>query len=201
MAAPTCTICSHPKRHALEIGLVHRVPLRVLATRYGASFHALHRHRRNHLSPATAAAILAAAHPAEIDLEALRTSEAEGLLASLLQQRVRLMQQAELAMELGSLHVAVSAEGKITESLRLTAQLTNSLVQHHSVSHSHVLVSEDYLALRSALLAALRLHPAAARDVARVLHELESKAAKDIRANPANGKALVIEHQPSGAVQ
>jgi hypothetical protein len=123
-------------------------------------------------SPATAAAILAAAHPAEIDLEALRTSEAEGLLASLLQQRVSLMQQAELAMELGSLHVAVSAEGKITESLRLTAQLTNSLVQHHSVSHSHVLVSEDYFPHAAHYLATLPWRPCAVTGPVDLLHRL-----------------------------
>jgi hypothetical protein len=49
------------------------------------------------------AAILAAtAHPAEIDLEKLRQSEAEGLLSSLLCQRARLQKQADMALEPGS---------------------------------------------------------------------------------------------------
>jgi hypothetical protein len=43
-----CTICQHEKRHLLELGLVHRVPARVLAARFGVSKDALHRHRRNH---------------------------------------------------------------------------------------------------------------------------------------------------------
>jgi hypothetical protein len=196
MASNICTICSHKARHQIEIALVHKVPLRVIGKRHGCSFHALHRHRRHHVSAATAAAILTAAHPAEIDLEALRKSESEGLLSALLCQRARLQQQADMALELGSIHVAVAAERAITESLRLTAQLTDQLVQHHQVSHVNVLVSEDYLALRHALMQALRPHPAAARDVSRVLHALEAKAAEEIKAKANGGKApLVIEHR------
>jgi hypothetical protein len=198
MGSNICTICTHDKRHAIEIGLVHRVPLRVLATRYNCGFHCLHRHRKNHLSPSTTAAILAAAHPAEIDVEKLRQSEAEGLLSALLCQRARLQQHADMALELGSIHIAVNAESKITESLRLTAQLTNQLVQHHEVTHRNVLVSESYLQLRQVLLNALKAHPAAMRDVAAALHRLETEAAADITARAAkgNGKApLVIEHE------
>ena len=54
-----------------------------------------------------------------------------------------------------------------------------------------MLISEDYLALRTALLAALKPHPEAARDVSRVLHELESQAAEQIKRDAANGKRVV----------
>jgi hypothetical protein len=119
------------------------------------------------------------------------------LLSALIHQRARLEQQADMALELGSIHVAVSAEGKITESLRLTAQLTDQLVQHHDVRHINVLVSEDYLRLRSVLVAALKPYPEAMAVVGRALHELESKAAADIRAKANGGK--LIEHQPEPA--
>jgi hypothetical protein len=69
------------------------------------------------------------------------------------------------------------------------------------VKHS-LLVSADYLTLRDTLLRVLRKHPAAAKDVAAALHELESKAAEAIKAKAnGNGKAppLVIEHQTEAA--
>jgi hypothetical protein len=47
------------------------------------------------------------------------------------------------------------------------------------------------VALRTALLAALKPHPEAARDVSRVLHELESQAAEQIKRDAANGKRVV----------
>jgi hypothetical protein len=187
---PKCSICHHERRHQIEIGLVYRTPLRVLGRRFD-------RHSKGHLTAAVRAAILTASQPTAVDLDKLRTSESEGLLSALIHQRARLEQQADMALELGSIHVAVSAEGKITESLRLTAQLTDQLVQHHDVRHINVLVSEDYLRLRSVLVAALKPYPEAMAVVGRALHELESKAAADIRAKANGGK--LIEHQPEPA--
>ena len=90
-----CTICAHERRAQLKIGLVHRVPTRVLAARFNVSQHALHRHRHNHLTPQMAAAILAAQKPSEVDLEQLQASESEGLLAQLVAQRARLQSFSE----------------------------------------------------------------------------------------------------------
>jgi hypothetical protein len=39
-----CSICQHDRRHLIEIGLVHRVPRRVLAKRFSVSPDALWRH-------------------------------------------------------------------------------------------------------------------------------------------------------------
>jgi hypothetical protein len=197
---PKCSICHHERRHQIEIALTYKTPMRVLARRFDVSPHALFRHSKAHLSAAVRAAILTASKPTAVDLDKLRTSEAEGLLSALLCQRARLQQQADMALELGSVHVAVAAEGRITESLRLTAQLTDQLVQHHDVRHINVLVSEDYLRLRSVLVAALKPYPEAMAAVGRALHELDAKAAEAIkaRANGGNGKPLVIEHQAEG---
>jgi hypothetical protein len=48
---PQCQVCAHPQRHVVELGLVHRVPVRVLSKRFELSKDAIHRHRRNHMSP------------------------------------------------------------------------------------------------------------------------------------------------------
>jgi len=196
-----CSICAHPKRHLIEIALTYKTPMRVLAQRFGASHHALFRHSKHHLSAAMRAAILTAARPIAVDLEALKVSEAEGLLGALLAQRARLQQHAETALEVGSLHVAVAAEARITENLRLVSQLLGQLVQHHQVTHASVLVSPDYLRLRQTLIETLKPFPAAALAVSKALQQLESEAAQDIEQRANDGKrSLLIEHD-AGALQ
>jgi hypothetical protein len=196
---PKCSICAHDKRHLIEVALTYKTPLRVLAARFNISPHALWRHSKAHLSAAMRASILSATPETKVDLERLRVSESEGLLGSLLAQRARLQQHAEAAMEAGSIHVAVAAEGRITENLRLVSQLLGQLMQVHEVRHN-ILISGDYLRLREVLLRALRPHSAAARDVANALHQLEAEAAESIKANGAGGKRpLLIEHDAEAA--
>src|SRR5262249_40770348 len=122
-------------------------------------------------------------------------------LGALLAQRARLQQHAETALEVGSLHVAVAAEARITENLRLVSQLLGQLVQHHQMTHASVLVSPDYLRLRQTLIATLKPFPAAALAVSKALHQLEAKVAQDIEQRANDGKrSLLIEHN-AGALQ
>jgi hypothetical protein len=191
-----CTICRHNRRHQIEIALAHRVPLRVIAARFAVSLDAVGRHRRNHLSPAMVAAILAAQKPSEVDLEQLQRSEAEGLLSQLVAQRARLQQHADMALELGDVGRAIASERAITSNLELVAKLLGQLVQHHEVTRTSILISADYLQLRHAIVSALRPFPDAARAVGAALHALESEAAKDIGARKA---PLTIEHEGATA--
>lgn len=175
-----CTICRHPRRHQIEIGLTHRVPMRALAIRFECSPDALQRHRQKHLTPQMMAAILAAQKPSEVDLEALQRSESEGILAQLVTQRARLQQHSDLALELGDAGGAVAAERAIISNLELVAKLLGSIVQRHEVTRTSILISADYLQLRQSLIAALRPYPEAARAVGAALHGIEVDAAKDI---------------------
>jgi hypothetical protein len=157
---------------------------------------ALFRHARAHLSPQVKAAILTGDKRSAVDLEALQVSESEGLLSQLVVQRARLQQHSDLALELGDVKAAVAVESAITSNLTLVAKLLGQLVQHHEVRSTHVLISEGYLQLRSALLRALRPFPEAARAVGAALHTLETEAAAEIKEQ--RKAPLVIEH---GAVQ
>jgi len=200
-AARPCGVCAHAARHQIDLGLVHRVPARVLGIRFNLSKDALLRHARNHLSPVQRAALLSAVKPTEIDLEKLRTSESENLLAQLVAQRARLQQQSEAAAEMGDTRGAIAAESAILSNLVVVGKLLGQLVQHHSVTHSSLLISPDYLRLRSVLVDALRPYPDAARTVSAALHRLESDAARDISAAAATQKAkpvpAVIDHAPT----
>jgi hypothetical protein len=109
MSGPPCKVCIHPQRHLVELGLVHKVPVRVLARKFNLTKDAVFRHRRQHLTPQMIAAIATAAHPTEIDLEALQRSESEGLLGSLVAQRARLQMLSELAFEAGELNAATTS--------------------------------------------------------------------------------------------
>jgi hypothetical protein len=188
-----CTICRHPRRHQIEIGLTHRVPMRALAIRFSCSPDALQRHKQNHLTPQMMAAILAAQKPSEVDLEALQRSESEGILAQLVTQRARLQQQSDLALELGDAGGAVAAERAITNNLELVAKLLGTLVTRHSVTRTSILISADYLQLRQSIVTALRPYPEAARAVGAALHGIEANAAKDITERK---RPLVLEGAP-----
>jgi hypothetical protein len=190
----SCTVCLHEHRAQLEIGLVHKVPTRVLAKRFDVSTHALHRHRHRHLSPQVAAAILQARKPSEIDLEALQASESEGLLDQLVLQRARLQTSSEMSLELGDTKAAVQVERCVTSNLELVARLLGQLIQHHEVRSTSILVSPDYLTLRAAIVKALQPFPDAARAVGTALHTLEAKAASDITSASRTLKSpLMIE--------
>jgi hypothetical protein len=122
-----------------------RQSLSVLARRFSVSRDAIHRHRRNHMPPQLIAAILAAQHPSDIDLEALERSESEGLLASLVAQRARLQMLSEMAFEEGELHAATAIERAITSSLELTSKLLGMIVQRSHTTSTSVLISADYI--------------------------------------------------------
>jgi hypothetical protein len=86
-----CSVCRHPQRHLIDLAMCHRVPPRVLAQRFAdLTKTKLARHRQNHLTPMMRASIMLAARPSEIDLDALKRSESEALLGSLIAQRARL---------------------------------------------------------------------------------------------------------------
>src|SRR5689334_3840024 len=103
-----CSVCESKSRAQCEIGIVHKVPYRVLAARFDLSKDSIRRHAASHLSPTQRAALLTAQRPATaVDLEQLRTTESEGLLSQLVVQRSRLQQAAELALELGDVRASV----------------------------------------------------------------------------------------------
>jgi hypothetical protein len=173
---------------------VHGLSAKALANRFQVSADAIGRHARNHLTPAQRAAILTAAKPAsDIDLDALRISESEGLLHHLVQQRARLLQRVEMAAELGDVKASVSAEGAILSNLQTVGRLLKQLVTSHHVTHSSILVSEDWLRLRQGLQVALRSFPAAAQAVAEYLARADADAARDITAAAQRKAPVLIE--------
>jgi hypothetical protein len=177
----------------IELALVHKLPMRVIAKRFAVSKHSVFRHRQNHMSPQLVAALALAQRPSEVDLEQLQRSESEGLLGSLIGQRARLQLLSEMAFEQGELHAATTVERAITQNLELTSKLLGMIIQRHDVRSTSILVSADYLQLRAVIISALQPYPAAAKAVGAALHQLELAAAEDI----AKSKApLLLDASP-----
>jgi hypothetical protein len=164
----------------VELGLVHRLPVRILAARFDIPKTCVFRHRRLHMSPQLIAAIAMAQRPSVVDLEQLQRSESEGLIGSLVSQRARLQMLSEMAFEAGEVSAGVAVERAITGSLELTSRLLGMIIQRHDVRTMNILISADYLQLRGAIIGALRPFPEAARAVGAALAQLETEAATDI---------------------
>ena len=156
-----CSICRHKRRSEIELALIHKLPVRVVATRYDVSPNAVFRHRRKHMPPQLVAAIMTASKPSEVDLEQLQKSESEGLLASLISQRAGLQMLSELAFSAGAdgVQAAVGVECAITNSLELTSKLLGAIISHHEIRSTSILVSPDYLRLRQAIITGIEAVP------------------------------------------
>lgn len=178
------------ERSEIELALVHKLPVRVVAKRFDVSPNSVFRHRRKHMPPQLLAAIMTAARPSEVDLEQLQRSESEGLLASLISQRARLHMLSEMAFEEREVNAATGVERAITQSLELTSKLLGMIIQRHDVRSTSILVSPDYLKLRAAIINALAPYPEAARAVGKALHILETEAAEIIATQK---KPLLLE--------
>lgn len=183
--ATQCKTCHHPERAKIELGLAHRVPVRVLANKYGLTKESIFRHKNRHLTPQLRAALLKAVRPSEIDLEQLKHSESEGLLQHLVAQRARLYALSDQAETLGDLRAAAQLQGRLISNLELTAKLLGELRTASATVVTNILVSEEYHTLRAALIQALRPFADARQAVARVLQSVEAKAVEVTRDPPA----------------
>ena len=131
--------------------------------------------------------------PGGVDLEALKVSEAEGLLSQLVMQRARLQQHSDMALDLGDIRVGVLVERQITTNLELVSKLLGQLVHVSEHRFTSVLLTPDYIELRHAITGALREHPEAAKAVSAALHALETRAASEVEARPMLAPPVTVK--------
>lgn len=58
-----CSVCDHPERSRIELGLARKVPYSKLARKFRLSKDAVYRHRANHCPPQLLAALAATGAP------------------------------------------------------------------------------------------------------------------------------------------
>jgi hypothetical protein len=116
-----------------------------------------------------------------MDLDRLRDTESQSLLANLVSIRHRLFASLDVAEECGDSNMVCRVTGQLHQNLELTGKLLGDLGIGHSVTNN-VLVLPAYVEMRVQLINALRPFPEAGRAVAAALHQIEDKAAEAIKA-------------------
>ena len=159
---PTCTVCPHPDREAIDEALVLGTSMTQLATTYELSKDAVRRHRTAHLSPALRKVVEARQSGGSV--------KAIDRLEELYTRASALLDRAE---EKGSTRDGVAAIGQLRGIVETLAKLTGELDERPQIAVINVATSAEWLATRSALFDALRPYPDAAQAVASRLKELE----------------------------
>jgi hypothetical protein len=109
---PTCTICRHPQREAIDADLVSGIPFRHIAARTGTSTGALQRHKAGCLS----ACLVKASQAAEV-------ANADDLLAKIRSLEQRANKIGAKAEKSGDLRVALLAVHELTRIVELMSRL------------------------------------------------------------------------------
>jgi hypothetical protein len=117
----------------------------------------------------------------DIDLDKLRETESQSLLANLIAIRRRLFASLDTAEEFGDGNMISRVAGQLHRNLELTGKLIGDLGTGNTITN--VLIQPQYVEMRVELVRALAPFPDARQAVAAVLHSLESKAADAVRAD------------------
>ena len=173
-----CRCCIHRERAAIDLALARGVSAYALSKRYNVSTDSLYRHAKAHL-PAQLRAKLIAGPDLDIDLDKLRETESQSLLANLVALRHRLFACLDVAEEAGDGNMLSRVVGQLHKNLEITGRLLGDL--NVGSTNVNVLVMPAYVELRVELVKALAPYPEARQAVAQVLYAIEDKAAADVR--------------------
>jgi hypothetical protein len=157
----TCTVCEHPRREEIDRALVAGDANTKLSSVFAVSEQALRRHKGSHLP-----AKLVMAQAAEEE------AEADKLLGQVRDLQRRVLDILDKAEEAGELRTALSAIREARGNLELLAKLLGELDERPV---TNVLVSAEWVTLRTAMMEALGPYPRARVAVAACLSELEGQ--------------------------
>ena len=155
-----CSICHHECLEEINRALVEGVAFPALVAKYRVSKDALSRHKANHL-PAT----LAKAQ------EAQEVAQADDLLNQVRSLQSRTLTILEAVEASGEYRTALAAIGEARRNLELLGKIAGELDERPVVN---VLVSTEWVSIRTTVLEALSPYPQARAAVAESLVELES---------------------------
>jgi hypothetical protein len=154
-----CTICEHPGREAMNEALVGDASNLSVSSLFGVSEAAVRRHKANHLP-----AKLVMAQAAE------EVAQADTLLEQVRNLQRRALEILDKAEEAGELRTALGAIREARGNLELLAKLLGELDERPV---TNILVSAEWVSVRTAMMEALDPYPHARVAVAERLSELE----------------------------
>jgi len=157
-----CTICTHPERDAIDAALASGTAYSVVARQFEVGPESVRRHHGAHLSPA---------------LAAMEAAQQETDSATALDRVTRLIGRVERVLDAaeseGKSGGVLSAAAQLRPLIELLAKLTHELDDRPQVT-LNLMASEEYIAVRSAIFAALMQFPDARAEVAGRLLQLEA---------------------------
>lgn len=174
-----CSICRLRERAQVDLALARGVSAYALSRRFNVSTDALYRHAKRHLTAQLRASLLAGPSIEGVDLDRLKHTESQSLLANLIAIRHRLFATLDTAEAAGDGNMISRIVGRLHENLGLCGRLVGDL-NVGSTTINHVTLIPAYVAMRVELVAALADHPAAKIAVAAVLAKLENDSAQVI---------------------
>lgn len=175
------TIDRHSERPAIESGLAKRIPLRKLASRFGVSIDALHRHKKKLLRDAPEIFLAAQARDWKVkpeELEALRLETSEGWLANVRADLGKVFYFRDVCIAEDDHQMAAQWTVHARKYLEMIGHAAEQLKSHSINVQNNFYNSPDYWLIQRAIFEALADHPAAR---AAVLHALESIGSADAR--------------------
>jgi len=175
------TILDHPDRARIEYDLARGAPIRQMAKKYNVSIDTLYRYRAR-IPPQLKVALLGRRLKAGADLDRLRIEESEGILQNLALQRARLLLVQDSALEAGDRREVAYIADVVHRNVKLTGVYLGEFARHEVKTSINILISSEYLELRSDLMRALTPFPEARRAVAAALHRVEARAAEPAKA-------------------
>ena len=196
---PRSPIEKDPNRPLIERALAMGIPMTQVAKRYGHTVPSIHRFRDRMPQQLKAAIIGATLRPGIDDLDKPRSDEAAGLLGNLAHQRARLLLMQDITMEEGAIDQMARLSGVIHRNLEMVGRYLGLFANLEVHTNVNVLLSEDYLRLRQALVLALRPFPEARYAVSEALHKIESEVAQKMLAvqTRATPQGRVIDQPPA----
>jgi hypothetical protein len=187
-----CLVCAHKDRVRIEASRVAGVSLDNLSRKFGVSRDSIFRHMRDHVD-----ADLRAQYLAEVPIKDLAKAAADegcSVLEYLAIVRSALMQQFQLAVACNDKNGTAILAGKLTEVLRLVANISGEILKAPSVANItnnvNFINSPMFADLQQMLVRRLAGHPEALTAVVEGLRELESKSF-----SPPPMAPLTIEHR------
>lgn len=153
-----CSICEHPDRAQVEIGLANGIALRVLSLRYGLNLAQMSRHRKNHMDIDLIAKLRVRGSRSDEELAQIREHESKSLLDHLVWQRGRLYSNADRSVDIGDFageRAAIEAAGKASERIgKLLGELGAGITINNNTIN--LVQSPQWHAIRTALVRELR---------------------------------------------
>jgi hypothetical protein len=186
----TCTICKAEHRYEIELALVSGVSTRAVAKKYSVSRDAAWRHLTNHVPPERRAQLVAG--PMQLaDLAEKATSEGISLIDYLALIRSTLMARFLAAADCGDNQNTAMLGGRLTECLRLVAQVSGELSKATAgITNNTLVLNSPFVAdLQSMLLRTLAPFPEARQAVIEGLEDLSRRALPDA-APPLIGQVI-----------